>query len=725
MITKSTLGANFPGFSKSKHGFRQLGKKARTDRNVYGDKSRMEKYHMTMFGGDESKGEEHHRSPVTSSPMVMTEPASLVTPATLNITNASIIASSVSSAGTDLLALPPAPLSTTSSTNLLERKFTSATHIATPAPCAASEQSMAEVHALSVVGLPSDSTLAHETGADRGASDVASLSPEKPRTVNCEAVRTVSSKLARKQIGLKSLASYLQDIVSTQVFVVASGMWEILYIEIQDGEDLSKDLVRWTKQGPENNKLDLQHGIVGGPVCQVKYAATHPPAEVASLDQGGESSSGLDGRETHENLPTTKGQGASITDPENSFTGYSPGVTSALSLSLGASHSYGPPTVRHSPGRSNLQQTKDPDNIDNKKLASHCPSLPGAARDTLLVDAGDGFICPSSTTELQPGVLSASILDPSAARELFHDVEAADGVRDAAATTWACVAPVTELQPGVLSASSMDPSAVRELFLDVEAADGVRNARDGSVCPNSTIQTEAESSNELLQPSATRIREGCVSRQGAGTCKDGAAGQISAAHKQGKRQEAATNRAQVRVASAVSTIRKLSSSCQKLASPGTTRDEISDPTTDVTVIETEDDVSMDDKPAVVNAGHIMLVCYTTMLSTNLAQQEAIVSGSDLNFRCDVFYKADEIQLTYSASFKFSSPYRFWYTVIVTERKYTSIEFYVAFMNERAFNGLVIIASSEAATDVGSVGAGSEQILHATELTVPDGKITKY
>ena len=39
------------------------------------------------------------------------------------------------------------------------------------------------------------------------------------------------------------------------------------------------------------------------------------------------------------------------------------------------------------------------------------------------------------------------------------------------------------------------------------------------------------------------------------------------------------------------------------------------------------------------------------------------------------------------------------SVMVTERKYTRKEYYIAFMNERAFNGPVIIASSEGGVNI--------------------------
>merc|ERR1711936_141414 len=42
------------------------------------------------------------------------------------------------------------------------------------------------------------------------------------------------------------------------------------------------------------------------------------------------------------------------------------------------------------------------------------------------------------------------------------------------------------------------------------------------------------------------------------------------------------------------------------------------------------------------------------------------------------------------------------TVMVTERKYTRKEFYIAFMNERAFNGPVCIASSEGGVNIEEV-----------------------
>merc|ERR1711923_399200 len=46
------------------------------------------------------------------------------------------------------------------------------------------------------------------------------------------------------------------------------------------------------------------------------------------------------------------------------------------------------------------------------------------------------------------------------------------------------------------------------------------------------------------------------------------------------------------------------------------------------------------------------------------------------------------------------------SVMVTERKYTRKEYYIAFMNERAFNGPVIIASSEGGVNIEEVAASN-------------------
>ena len=89
-------------------------------RNLYGDKSRREEHQKTMFKTDprEEAGPQYLRilqlpgrgectSPalVTTSPWAVSRPASSVTPATHNITNASTLAPAVSSTETVLLGL--------------------------------------------------------------------------------------------------------------------------------------------------------------------------------------------------------------------------------------------------------------------------------------------------------------------------------------------------------------------------------------------------------------------------------------------------------------------------------------------------------------------------------------------------------------------------------------------------------------------------------------------
>ena len=143
-------------------------------------------------------------------------------------------------------------------------------------------------------------------------------------------------------------------------------------------------------------QLDLEVGVL----CNSKDVMTHLPEDAAFLFQ-----------------LTQCTPDSQHTDPRDDITGYLPGVASRLSmlpLSLGASQSYGPPTVRYSPGHSNHQQTKDPDNKNNRYerihlhparrelvsnwalietisregnlLAGYLPSLSGAARDTLSVE---------------------------------------------------------------------------------------------------------------------------------------------------------------------------------------------------------------------------------------------------------------------------------------------------------------------------------------------------
>jgi len=60
------------------------------------------------------------------------------------------------------------------------------------------------------------------------------------------------------------------------------------------------------------------------------------------------------------------------------------------------------------------------------------------------------------------------------------------------------------------------------------------------------------------------------------------------------------------------------------------------------------------------------------------------------------------------------------SVMVTERKYTRKEFYIAFMNERAFNGPVVIASSEGGVNIEEVAEKNPDAIVKYPIDVVEG-----
>ena len=311
-----------------------------------------------MFTGDESKREKHYRGSVATSPRVMSEPASLVTPATLCFPNDSTTAPAASSAGSDLLdlswdtsapSLSPAQPSTPSTkaevTTPPEARLSKDTILALLGPksgtnAAAPHQSRSgqfqfplgqfgSIQASPNSALsgpkynqpqqphsqPSDILTRQSLsgcrpilpGVGQAASDVASLSPVKTRSAKCVVERAVSSKLAKKQIRLKSLTSYLEE--------------------------------------------NMRHCLMVKDGREVQFALSEVRAFPTIKSQ--------DPPETQQADPEMK---ARIDE-----TGYLPGVAcrlGSLSLSWSASHDHGPPTLSHSPSHNNLQQ--DPESKRTK-----------------------------------------------------------------------------------------------------------------------------------------------------------------------------------------------------------------------------------------------------------------------------------------------------------------------------------------------------------------------
>merc|ERR1712168_640091 len=60
------------------------------------------------------------------------------------------------------------------------------------------------------------------------------------------------------------------------------------------------------------------------------------------------------------------------------------------------------------------------------------------------------------------------------------------------------------------------------------------------------------------------------------------------------------------------------------------------------------------------------------------------------------------------------------SVMITERKYTRKEYYIAFMNERAFNGPVIIASSEGGVNIEEVAEKNPDAIVKYPIDVVEG-----
>merc|ERR1711994_1009977 len=60
------------------------------------------------------------------------------------------------------------------------------------------------------------------------------------------------------------------------------------------------------------------------------------------------------------------------------------------------------------------------------------------------------------------------------------------------------------------------------------------------------------------------------------------------------------------------------------------------------------------------------------------------------------------------------------SVMVTERKYTRKEFYIAFMNERSFNGPVCIASSEGGVNIEEVAEKNPDAITKTPIDITEG-----
>ena len=60
------------------------------------------------------------------------------------------------------------------------------------------------------------------------------------------------------------------------------------------------------------------------------------------------------------------------------------------------------------------------------------------------------------------------------------------------------------------------------------------------------------------------------------------------------------------------------------------------------------------------------------------------------------------------------------SVMITERKYTRKEFYIAFMNERAFAGPVMIASSEGGVNIEEVAEKNPDAIVKFPISINDG-----
>merc|ERR1712180_315486 len=60
------------------------------------------------------------------------------------------------------------------------------------------------------------------------------------------------------------------------------------------------------------------------------------------------------------------------------------------------------------------------------------------------------------------------------------------------------------------------------------------------------------------------------------------------------------------------------------------------------------------------------------------------------------------------------------SVMITERKYTRKEYYLAFMNERAFSGPVLIASSEGGVNIEDVAAANPDAIIKVPIPIEEG-----
>merc|ERR1712141_784032 len=60
------------------------------------------------------------------------------------------------------------------------------------------------------------------------------------------------------------------------------------------------------------------------------------------------------------------------------------------------------------------------------------------------------------------------------------------------------------------------------------------------------------------------------------------------------------------------------------------------------------------------------------------------------------------------------------SVMITERKYTRKEYYIAFMNERAFNGPVIIASTEGGVNIEEIAASNPDAIQTFPIDIIGG-----
>ena len=104
-----------------------------------------------------------------------------------------------------------------------------------------------------------------------------------------------------------------------------------------------------------------------------------------------------------------------------------------------------------------------------------------------------------------------------------------------------------------------------------------------------------------------------------------------------------------------------------------------------------------------------------MLSKSLPQRSAFLDYSVvLNFVRYVI--ADDLLVTKQTG----EAGRICNSVMITERKYTRKEFYIAFMNERAFAGPVMIASSEGGVNIEEVAEKNPDAIVKFPISINDG-----